>query len=59
MQLGDARLAGTDLRGALELGCEELRSARDWRESYRDERLACGAPRPATPEQRVRLPGPR
>jgi uncharacterized protein YjbI with pentapeptide repeats len=44
--LTDADVSHADFRGAKELKCEQLTSARNWQTAYRDEALACGAPIP-------------
>lgn len=42
----DADLQYADLRGVLEMTCEQLTSARNWQSAYRAPELACGAPVP-------------
>jgi len=41
--LTDANVRHADFRGALELTCEQLTSAKNWKQTYRDQQLACGA----------------
>lgn len=44
-----ADLIGADLRGAQGLRCEQLKRARNWEKSFRDDTLACDAPIPPYP----------
>ena len=58
--LGRANLLNTDLRGAnllqaellntINLRCEQLKEAENWQFSFRDQKLACGASIPKTPQ---------
>jgi hypothetical protein len=57
-QLSNAILAGADVRhadfrGAMELTCEQLTSAKNWKESYRDLALACGAAIPQSVQKSI------
>lgn len=47
--LKEADLNGADLRGAYGLRCEQLRSAKNWEKSVRDDKLACDEPIPPFP----------
>lgn len=44
-----ANLMDSDLRGALGLTCDQLKSAKAWETVLRDRTLACGAPIPTPP----------
>lgn len=48
--LNNADLTGTDLRHAPSLTCEQLTTAVNWQQAYRDPELACGAPIPTHPD---------
>ena len=43
VDLRGANLSDAKLRGALNLSCAQLKSAKSWESAYRDEELACGA----------------
>lgn len=55
--LTDADVTHADFRGARELTCEQLMSAKNWTQAHRDPALACGVELPAdqkTVGQRIR-----